>query len=71
MITPTHDDVHPPFGPLFTRNLFEMVDEYTGISEIIGQCTARSTMAWDMMNRWCALGCGTPGCQGNRGSWTL
>ena len=53
MITPTHDDVHPPFGPLFTRNFPEMVDEHTVISEIIEQCTARSTIAGDTMNHWC------------------
>ena len=53
MIPPTHDDVHPPFGPLFTRAFFVMVAEYTGISEIIERCTARSTLAGDTMNRWC------------------
>ena len=56
MITPTYDDVHPPFGPLFSQNGFVMVDEYTGISEIIEQCTARSTIAGNMVNRWCAWG---------------
>jgi len=64
MITPTHDDMHPPFGPLFTRNFLVMVDEYTGIAEIIEQCTSRSPMAVDTMNRWCAPGCGTPGYPG-------
>ena len=44
------------FGPLFTQNFPEMVDEYTVISEIIGQCTARSTRAGDTMNHWCARG---------------
>ena len=52
MITPTHDNVHPPSGPLFIRNFLEMVDEYAGISEIIERCTARSTGAGDTMNGW-------------------
>ena len=53
MITPTHNDVHPPFRPLFTRNFLVMVDEYTGISEINEHCTARSPLAGDTMIRWC------------------
>jgi hypothetical protein len=56
MITPTYDDVHPPCGPLFSQNFPVMVDEYTGISAIIEGCTARSTIAGDTMNRWCAWG---------------
>ena len=52
MIPPTHDDVHPPSGPLFIRNFLEMVDEYAGISEIVERYTARSTRSGDTMNRW-------------------
>jgi hypothetical protein len=44
MITPTHDDVHPPFGPLFTQNFLVMVDEYAAISEIIERCTTRPVL---------------------------
>jgi len=52
MITPSYDDVHPPFGPLFTRKFLIMVDEYAGTSEIIKQCTAQSGIAGDTMNQW-------------------
>jgi hypothetical protein len=52
MITPTHDDVYPPFGPLFTRKFLLSVDEYAGISEIIEQGNAQSAIAGDTMNRW-------------------
>ena len=54
MFTPTYDDVHPPSGPLFTQVFPEMVDDYTVISGIIEQCTARSSVSWDTMNHWCA-----------------
>jgi hypothetical protein len=56
MITPTHDDVPPPFGPLFTQSFLVKVDEYAGISEIIEQCTTRSTIGGDAINRRCAWG---------------
>ena len=44
MMTPNYDDIQPSSGPLFTRKFLVKVDEYTGISEIIEQCTARITM---------------------------
>jgi hypothetical protein len=56
MITPTYDDVHPLFGLLFTQHFLVMVDEYPGISEIVERCLARSTIAGDTINRWCAWG---------------
>jgi hypothetical protein len=34
MITPTHDDIQPSSGPLFTRKFLVKVDEYAGIAEI-------------------------------------
>ena len=55
MITPSYDDVHPLFGPFFTRKFLIMVDEYagtSGTSEIIKQCTAQSGIAGDTMNQW-------------------
>jgi hypothetical protein len=52
MITPIYD-MNPPSGLLFTQDFPEMVYEYNVISEIIGQCTARSTVAGDTMDRWC------------------
>jgi len=64
MITPTHYDVPPPFGLLFTENFLVMVDEYTGISEIIEQYTTRGTIAGNTMNRWYVPGA-IPG--GNKG----
>ena len=61
MITPTHYDVPPPFGLLFTVNFHVMVDEYAGISEVIEQYTARGTIIGDTMNWWCAPGATTGG----------
>jgi hypothetical protein len=52
MITPTHDDVHPPIGPLSTRKFLIRVDEYAGTSEIIERGNAQSAIAGDTMNRW-------------------
>jgi hypothetical protein len=56
MITPTHKDVHPPFRHHFNLNFNVRVDKFAGISAIIGQCTARSTVAGDTMNYWCTWG---------------
>ena len=52
MITPTHDDVHPPFEPLCTRKFLIMVDEYAGTSVIIERGNGQSAIAGDTMNRW-------------------
>ena len=52
MITPSYDDVHPPFGPLFTRKFLIMVDEFAGTSVIIERGNAQSAIAGDTMNRW-------------------
>jgi hypothetical protein len=56
MITPIHDDVHPPFGLLFTGNFPVTMDEYTGISERVKQYPDRSTRAGETMKWWCAWG---------------
>ena len=64
MITPIHDDVHPPFGLLFTGNILVIVDERADISGIIEQYTARGTIAGDTITRGCAPGAVL---RGNRG----
>ena len=56
MITPTYDDVHPPFGPLLAQKFSVKVDECAGIAESIRRCPSRSTIAGDSMNWWCAWG---------------
>jgi hypothetical protein len=45
--------VHPPFGPLFTRNFLVNVDECARISEIIERSTSRSNLGGDRMIRGC------------------
>jgi len=56
MITPTYDDLHPPFGPLLAQKFSVMLDECDGIAESVRRCPARSTLAGDTMNRWYAVG---------------
>jgi len=56
MITPKHDDVHPPFGLLFTEKFLVMVDEYAGISKSVRRCPAQSTIAGETINWWYATG---------------
>jgi methanogenesis imperfect marker protein 11 len=51
MIALTPDDVRKRFGPLFSRKFLVMVDEKTGLAEIIEHCSARGTIEWDAMNR--------------------
>jgi hypothetical protein len=52
MITPTHDNVDPPFGSISTHNFLVLVDEHAGISEIIEQYTRRGSISGDTINRW-------------------
>jgi methanogenesis imperfect marker protein 11 len=51
MITLTPDDVKKRFGQLFSKKFLVMVDERSGMAEIIEQCHARGTIEWDAMNR--------------------
>ena len=51
MITLTPDDVKQRFGPLFSKKFLVMVDETTGLAEILEKCHARGTIEWDAMNR--------------------
>jgi methanogenesis imperfect marker protein 11 len=51
MITLTPDEVKQRFGPLFAQKFLVMVDERTGIAEILEQCRVRGTIEWDAMNR--------------------
>ena len=51
MITLAPDDMKKRFGPLFAKKFLVMVDERSGIAEIIEQCHARGTIEWDAMNR--------------------
>ncbi|MFZ0006315.1 MAG: tRNA(Ile2) 2-agmatinylcytidine synthetase [Methanoregula sp.] len=51
MIILTPDDVKQRFGQLFSKKFLVMVDEKTGLAEILEQCHARGTIEWDAMNR--------------------
>jgi methanogenesis imperfect marker protein 11 len=51
MITLTPDDVKKRFGPLFSQKFLVMVDECSGLVEILEQCRARGTIEWDAINR--------------------
>ncbi len=66
MITLAPDDVKQRFGPLFSKKFLVMVDETTGLAEILEKCHARGTIEWDAMNRSRAGGavkaCAVEGC---------
>lgn len=51
MITLTPDEVTKRFGPLFSQKFLVMVDEQSGMAEILEQCRARGPIEWDAMNR--------------------
>jgi methanogenesis imperfect marker protein 11 len=51
MIILTPDDVKQRFGRFFSKKFLVMVDEKTGLAEILEQCHARGTIEWDAMNR--------------------
>jgi tRNA(Ile2) C34 agmatinyltransferase TiaS len=51
MIILTPNDVKQRFGLLFSKKFLVMVDEKTGLAEILEQCHARGTIEWDAMNR--------------------
>jgi len=54
MITPTHNDVHPRFRPLFCPVCHLEVGEFINTAAIIECCISRSMNAADMMNQWCS-----------------